>query len=110
GALSGAALGSAAVGALAVFLLLVSLRPFFFPTTYIVDERGVAVRCLGVETRRPWGRLRRFRYDDRGAFLSTRARPGALDSFTGLHLTWAGNVEEVVPVIERHMAEHAAAG
>src|SRR5687767_10458866 len=62
---------SAAAGVAVGLLLVLSLRRFFLPTRYVVDEHGIAVRCLGSERRRPWVRLRRFRYDDAGAFLST---------------------------------------
>lgn len=97
---------SSLVGGLSSLLLLASLRHFFFPTRYVIDERGVSMRCLGVEARRAWSRLRRFRYDDAGAFLSTRSRPTVFDAFRSLHLTWAGNKEEVVPVIERYMTAY----
>ncbi len=95
---------SAFLGVSSAVLLVFSLRHFFFPTHYTVDEYGVSIRCLGFETRRPWTRLRRFRYDGSGAFLSMRSRSSLLDSFTGLHMTWAGNKDEVVPLIERYMA------
>ncbi|MGC1275350.1 MAG: hypothetical protein WBC44_16710 [Planctomycetaceae bacterium] len=94
---------SAAVGLLSVALLVLSLRRFYFPTRTIVAEDGVAVRCLGLETRRSWDRLNRFRYDEHGAFLSTRARPSALDVLTGLHLTWGGDREQAVAFIERRL-------
>ena len=97
--------GSAAFGLLAVSLLVISLRHFFLPTKYVIDGEGVAVRCLGIETRRPWNRLRRFRYDAQGAFLSTRVKPGAVDSFTGLHLTWNGNADEAIRVITGFLAD-----
>lgn len=106
GAATGLTISSVIAAPAAVAILTLTLRHFFFPTRYTVDEHGVSVRCLGIETRRAWARLRRFRYDDAGAFLSTRARPSLLDSFTGLHLTWAGNKDEVVSAIERHTLAH----
>lgn len=95
---------SSLFGVSSSLLLLGSLRHFFLRTRYTIDGHGVSVSCLGVETRRTWPRLRRFRHDDAGAFLSTRARPSLLDTFNGLHLTWAGNKKKVVPVIEQYIA------
>ena len=100
------ATGHAVAGVAGSTVLLFALRYFYFPTRFEVDERGVAARCLGPPTRLPWPRLRRFRYDDSGGFLSTRSRPSLLDSFTGLHLTWGVEKEEAVKLIERHMAAH----
>ena len=105
GATVGLTAGHVAAGIAGAVALVAPLRHFFFPTRYRVDERGVSVRCLGVTSRRSWSRLRRFRHDGAGGFLSTRSRPSRLDSFTGLHLTWAGNNDEVVALIERYMAK-----
>ena len=104
--LAAAATESLVVGGLAVMLLVFSLREFFFPTRYVVDAQGVAVRCLGFERRQAWGRVRRFRYDEQGGFLSSRSRSSLLDAFTGLHLTWNGNAGEIVPVIERSIGQN----
>jgi len=104
GATVGLATGHAAAGIAGGGALIAALRHFFFPTRYRVDKGGVTIRCLGVASRCSWSRLRRFRYDGAGGFLSTRSRPSRLDSFTGLHLTWAGNKDEVVPLVEWYMA------
>src|SRR5688572_12007957 len=70
GILAVAAAGSCAVGVASAVFLVLTLRRLFFPALYEIDEHGGEVRCIGVETRRPWSRLRRFRYGDAGAFLS----------------------------------------
>jgi hypothetical protein len=103
--LAGAATESLAVGAAALAMLTLSLRQFFFPTTYVIDHQGVSLRCLGRETRRNWNRLRRFRYDARGGFLSTRSRPSLLDAFTGVNLIWAGDAQEAITSIACRLDE-----
>lgn len=104
--LAGAVAQSVSAGLLSQILLVLSLRGFFFPTRAVFDERGVSLRCFGLVARRRWGRLKRFRYDQHGGFLSTRARPSALDALTGLHLTWGENREQAVAFIERRMLSH----
>lgn len=87
-------------GLLAGLFLAHALRGFFFPTIYRVDSSGVSTHCLFHVVHYPWRRIRRFRHDAHGAFLSTRARPGFLDRFSGLHLTWNANRDEAVRMID----------
>lgn len=89
-------------GLLAALFLVHSLRGFFFPTIYRIDPTGVSTQCLAHRKWYPWRRIRRFRYDADGAFLSTRAGGTFLDRFAGMHLTWNRNHEDAVPLIEHY--------
>lgn len=101
--LIGASAGNVLAGVSSAVLLVLSLRRFYFPTQTRLDEHGICVRCLGMESRRAWTRLRRFRYDEEGAFLSTRASPSLLDALTGLHLTWGDHREQAIAFITRQI-------
>lgn len=97
----------AAWGIFAAVVLLVALQRFFLPSEYRVDAEGVTVRLPWRTQRYRWQAVRRFVYGERGGFLSSRARPSALDAFGGMPLLFDRRREEVISCIRRHLAEEA---
>lgn len=65
-------------------LLLGSLTPFFFPTTYALDDGGVTVQHLGAKRRREWKAVRRIELGADRVLLSSFAAPRTLDRFRAL--------------------------
>lgn len=89
------------LGWLAAILLPLSLSKWFLPTRYALGPDGIAVRFVGVSTRAPWSRYRRFYAHSVGVHLSTFDTPSPLDPFRGLFLRFCGNREAVVERLEQ---------
>ncbi|MCE9584784.1 MAG: hypothetical protein K8T20_20020 [Planctomycetes bacterium] len=89
------------LGWLAAVLLPISLAKWFLPTWYQLGPDGVVVRFVGVSTRAPWARYRRFYAHSVGVHLSTFETPSPLDPFRGLFLRFRGNREAVVARLEQ---------
>ncbi len=98
-------LGGPGAAALAVVLLVLSLRRFFFPTRFAVDADGVIADSLFGAQRLAWSEVRRLAVDRHGAYLSTRSRPSRLDAFRGMHLLFGPARDEVVAALRAGMAE-----
>ncbi len=92
--------------ALAVVLLVVPLKGFFFPSRFTIDRQGVTARYLLRTRRYVWSEIRRFCHDRHGVYLSTRSRPSRLDAYRGMHLLFGSSREEVL----RRIRERLAAG
>lgn len=89
------------LGWLSAVLLPVSLGKWLLPTTYELRPDAIAVRFLGVTTRAPWTRFRRYYPHTVGVHLSPFEAPSPLDPFRGMFLKLTGNREEVVARLER---------
>lgn len=76
-----------AASALVLWLALVlSLRDFFLPSTYRLNEEGLTVgRALGTR-RYPWSRFRAFVSDRNGLFLSPYRTRRATENQRGVFL------------------------
>jgi hypothetical protein len=94
-------------GVLAAVLLTVSLRRFYLPTTYRLDDAGVTVQNLARIDFLPWPEVRRFRYDDGGAFISSRAVASLRDRYTGLQIAFEANAEPAADFAHRHIGNPA---
>jgi hypothetical protein len=89
------------LGWLSAVLLPISLGKWLLPTTYELRPDAIAVRFLGVTTRTPWTRFRRYYPHAVGVHLSPFEVPSPLDPFRGMFLKLRGNREEVVARLER---------
>ena len=90
-------------GVLSVVLMTAALNRFFFPSEYHVDEDGIIVRSFFKASQLRWSEIRRFLHDDRGGYLSSRARSSFLDSVRGIHLLFAENSDLVIARIRQHL-------
>jgi hypothetical protein len=88
---------------IAFLLLAASLKSFFLPSEFQIDDDGVTVRSLFKVSRLRWLEIRRFLHDKHGGFLSTRSKSSFFDSFRGIHLLFGENREAVIDRISRHM-------
>ena len=90
--------------ALAVALMVLHLNRFFFPSRFTIDAEGVTARYLLSTKRHAWSEIRRFCYDRRGVYLSTRCRRSRLDAYRGIHLLFGQEREEVLTGVRRRLA------
>ncbi|MEZ6057147.1 MAG: hypothetical protein R3C01_10620 [Planctomycetaceae bacterium] len=97
-------------GAVSGFVLLVSLRHFFFATEYEVDSQGISVKHLGRTTRQSWVTIRRFEASPRSLILSTRVRPSFLDTFRSIHLLLPPEEAVLVQMREWWTSAHETGG
>ncbi len=102
----GAALsfGGAAYGLLALGVLGAALSPYFFPTHYLLDEKGVQIRHLGRRQQRPWSQFCRAEFHPGGIFLSPAARASRLDGFRGCFLRAPRDPEGARRFVQAHVA------
>jgi len=71
---------------LAMLILLGSLAPFYFPTSYRMTEDGISIRTVTGSREKTWDRYRRYEADRYGVLLSPFDAPSRLDKFHGLNL------------------------
>jgi len=83
-------------------VFFITLSPFFFPSTFTLDENGVKIKRL-TTIKRNWKQFRGFYYDKNGVQLTTFTYPSRLDSYRGLFLKFGENKEEVIDFIEKHL-------
>ncbi|MCX7702811.1 MAG: hypothetical protein N2234_01735 [Planctomycetota bacterium] len=69
-------------------LLFLSLRRFFLPTIYILDDEGVSVITAGWVKKRKWNEFRNAYFHKVGIHLSPFEKPHFLDSFRGVFLRY----------------------
>ncbi len=92
-------LGGVLAGGAAMIFLFFMCNRFFLPSSYRMDENGIAVRYpVGTRSLR-WKELRRFPHDQSGGYLSTRLRGGMFDS-RGISVLFAGRGVEIIPRIQ----------
>jgi hypothetical protein len=90
---------------LALLVLILALNRFFFPSRFRADREGITARYLLSRKHYPWSSVRRFLYDARGGFLSTRARRSRLDAFQGLNILFGSRREEVIEFVKLRLGE-----
>lgn len=94
-----ATLGGVFWGGLAVVLLVVSLRRFYFPSRFTIDRQGITASDLLGTRRLAWSEVRRFCQDRHGAYLSTRSCPSRWDAYRGVHVLFGSRRVEVLAAI-----------
>jgi hypothetical protein len=98
-------MGSLAWGVLAVVILVLALNRFYFPSRFVIDHDGITARYLLSRKRYEWSSIRRFLWDQRSAYLSTRGRHSRFDAYSGLTVLFGPHQAEVMKLIRRHMDE-----
>lgn len=88
---------------IALLVLIGSLTRFFFPTSYVLDERGITVKTRMQKLTKEW-QLYRSCYPDRnGILLSPFGSPSRLENFRGLYVMFERNGSEVIPIVKREI-------
>ena len=100
---------SPAWAAAACLVLLAALSRFFFPSRFMIDADGITARYLLRSQQVRWDDIRRFVQDDRGGYISTRAKRSRLDAYRGMHILFGAQRETVVKQIRARLADGAAA-
>lgn len=90
-----------AVGSL--FILMLSLNRFFLPSRFSMDACGITAQFPLRRKHLRWRDVRRFLHDRHGGYLSTRSRASRLDAFSGMHLMFGSQREEVMQRIRTGM-------
>ena len=88
---------------LSIVILVCSLAPFFFPTTYILQNDCVIIRSLFRRSSRPWDSLKSYYPDKNGVLLSPFPSPSRLENFRGIYVRFSHNRSEVVNFIRERM-------
>ncbi len=96
-------MGNAWWGFLGVALLFLSLWTYFLPTRFRIDGEGVSKKSVFGTERKPWGEVRKVIPDRYGVLLSPFPQDTRLAKFRGLSVQFAGNGEEVLEAIRRHV-------
>ena len=87
--------------ALAAAVLLVFFSDIYLPTTFTIDERGVAVERRFHKRRFEWAKIRSAADERKGLFLSPFATKTRLENFRGVFLKYAGNREAALAQVRR---------
>ena len=88
---------------LSVVLLTAAMTRYFFPTRYVLDDRGFTISHIGTHRQYSWTNFRRAARHPDGIFLSPFAKPHRLDTFRGQFLR-SKNPAEIYHVVQKHIA------
>ncbi len=96
---------SLALLALSITILVCSLAPFFFPTTYTLQDDCVIVKSLLRRFSKEWDSFKSYYPDRNGILLSPFPQPSRLENFRGLYVKFDRNKTEVVDFIKQKIGE-----
>ncbi len=86
--------------------LVFSLRSFFFPHRFRIDEEGIIAKSVFGVQRIRWDQVRRFVCNENGGYLSTRKIPSRLDVYRGVHIRFGPSRETVIEQIRQRIKVH----
>lgn len=84
-------------------LLTFSLRNFFLPIRYRLDNEGISVKEFLYNRQRNWDQCKSFYPDRFGVLVSPFAFRTRLENFRGVYLRFSGNKKEVLAFCQRHI-------
>jgi hypothetical protein len=98
-------------GVFCLAVLLVSMAPFFLPTSYSLDDEGVEITSLLIVRHfRPWTDFRSFYADKTGVQLSPFQKPSRLAVFRGNFMRFSPeNREQVKAFLDEHIKQRRIA-
>ena len=88
-----------------VAVLVLSLHRFFFATTFVMTSDSIVARGAFGRRSLEWTRVRRFDHDQRGGFLSTRARRSRFEAFRGMNVVFGPNPTVTIQAIRARVGE-----
>ena len=86
---------------LSVAILIISLSPFFLPTTYTFQDDCIIVKSLLRKSSRQWNSFKSYYPDRNGVLLSPFPSPTRLENFRGVYIRFENNRSEVVEFIQK---------
>jgi|GEM_PF-478682 len=86
-------------------ILFLSLRRFFLPTTYSLDDESVTMTTGGWQKKRKWSEFRNAYFYKVGIRLSPFEKPHFLDGFRSIFLRYGENGQGGSKEIERFVKE-----
>jgi len=86
---------------LSVAILVISLSPFFLPTTYTFQDDCIIVKSLFRKSSRQWDSFKSYYPDRNGVLLSPFSSPTRLENFRGIYIRFENNRSEVVEFIQK---------
>lgn len=88
---------------LTIVILYASLSKFYFPTRYIMNEHGIAVKTLTQKIEKPWSMYRSYYPDKNGVLISPFVEPTRIENFRGLFIMFNNNRDEVIAFLKDHV-------
>lgn len=88
---------------LSIVILFVSLMPFFFPTTYSLNEDCVVIKSVYRRLSRNWNTFKSFYPDKNGVLLSPFVSPSRLENFRGVYLRFGNNKPEILDFVAKKL-------
>jgi hypothetical protein len=88
---------------ISILLLGGGLLPYWLPTYYFLDEKGVRVKGIFLEKNKRWDEFKSYYEDKNGVFLSPFSKPTRIENFRGLYIRFNNNKEEVIKFISSHI-------
>ncbi len=79
---------------LGMLIFIISLTPYFIPTTYEIFEEKIRVYYWFIKIERPFSDFGCYYADKKGIMLSTFKMPRRLDAFRGLNLRFSKQAKE----------------
>jgi len=73
-------------GVLALLMFLLSLRSYFFPREYKLDETGITLKTFWSRKVHSWEKFRSYKIYSQGIYLSPLADPERFDRYRGIYL------------------------
>jgi hypothetical protein len=91
---------------LSTVILVCSLSPFFFPTTYILQDDHIVIRSLLRTFSKEWDFFKSYYPDKNGVLLSPFPSPSKLENFRGVYIRFDNNRTEVLDFTGRKIGDH----
>jgi len=88
---------------LSIVILFVSLMPFFFPTTYSINEDCVVIKSVYRRLSRNWNTFKSFYPDKNGVLLSPFVSPSRLENFRGVYIRFGNNKPEILDFVAKKL-------
>ena len=80
---------------LSIFVLVVRLNRFYFPSSFSIDSEGISAKYLLNSQYINWNDVKRIVNDENGAYLSERTISSRWDAFRGMHILFGNDSDKV---------------
>jgi hypothetical protein len=80
---------------LSIFVLVLRLNRFYFPSSFSIDSEGISAKYLLNTQYMNWNDVKRIVNDENGAYLSERTISSRWDAFRGMHILFGNDSDKV---------------